>query len=64
MSGPNIVIIMADQLAPQFTSTYGNTKVKTPNMDQIAATGMRFDSAYCNVIWLLLLLYADERQFR
>ena len=48
MSGPNIVIIMADQLAPQFTSAYGNVKVKTPNMDKIAATGMRFDSAYCN----------------
>ena len=48
MSSPNIVIIMADQLAPQFTSVYGNTHVKTPHMDKLAAQGMRFDAAYCN----------------
>ncbi|MDE2693912.1 MAG: choline-sulfatase [Paracoccaceae bacterium] len=48
MSSPNIVIIMADQLAPQFTSAYGNTCVKTPHMDKLAARGMRFDAAYCN----------------
>ena len=45
---PNLVIIMADQLAPQFTSAYGHPIVKTPNMDALAARGMRFDAAYCN----------------
>ncbi len=45
---PNIVIIMADQLAPQFTGAYGHPLVKTPHMDAIAARGMRFDAAYCN----------------
>lgn len=45
---PNIVLIMADQLAPQFTSTYGHPVVKTPNMDALAARGTRFDAAYCN----------------
>ena len=34
---PNILIIMADQLAPQFTGTYGHPVVKTPNMDALAA---------------------------
>lgn len=45
---PNIVLIMADQLAPQFTGAYGHSVVKTPHMDALAARGMRFDSAYCN----------------
>ena len=45
---PNIVLIMADQLAPQFTGAYGHPVVKTPHIDALAARGMRFDSAYCN----------------
>ncbi len=45
---PNIVLIMADQLAPQFTGAYGHSVVKTPHMDALAAEGARFDSAYCN----------------
>lgn len=45
---PNIVLVMADQLAPQFTGTYGHPLVKTPHMDAVAARGMRFDAAYCN----------------
>ncbi len=45
---PNIVLIMADQLAPQFTSTYGHPVVQTPHIDALAARGARFDAAYCN----------------
>jgi choline-sulfatase len=45
---PNIVLIMADQLAPQFTGAYGHPLVKTPNIDALAARGCRFDAAYCN----------------
>ena len=45
---PNIVLIMADQLAPHFTGAYGHPLVKTPNIDALAARGMRFDAAYCN----------------
>ena len=45
---PNIVLIMADQLAPQFTGAYGHPLVKTPHINALAARGMRFDSAYCN----------------
>ena len=45
---PNIVLIMADQLAPQFTGAYGHPVVKTPHIDALAARGMRFDAAYCN----------------
>ncbi len=45
---PNIVVVMADQLAPQFTGTYGHPVAKTPHMDALATRGMRFDAAYCN----------------
>ncbi|MEL7139637.1 MAG: choline-sulfatase, partial [Pseudomonadota bacterium] len=48
MTSPNIVVIMADQLAPQFTGAYGHPMVKTPHLDALAARGMRFDAAYCN----------------
>ncbi len=45
---PNIVLVMADQLAPHFTNTYGNALVKTPHLDALARRGARFDAAYCN----------------
>lgn len=48
MTQPNIVVVMADQLAPQFTGAYGHPVAKTPHMDALAARGMRFDAAYCN----------------
>ena len=48
MTRPDIVIVMADQLAPQFTGAYGHAVAKTPNLDALAARGMRFDAAYCN----------------
>ncbi len=46
--GPNIVVVMADQLAPQFTGAYGHRVARTPHLDALAARGMRFDAAYCN----------------
>ncbi len=45
---PNIVVIMADQLAPHFTGAYGHKIAKTPHLDALARRGMRFDAAYCN----------------
>ena len=48
MTQPNILVIMADQLAPHWTGTYGHALAKTPHMDALAQRGMRFDAAYCN----------------
>ncbi len=48
MKSPNILILMADQLAPHYTGTYGHPVVKTPNIDRLAEYGARFDAAYTN----------------
>lgn len=48
MKQPNIVVLMADQLAPHFIGAYGHKVAKTPHIDALAARGMRFDAAYCN----------------
>lgn len=45
---PNILVIMADQLAPQALSFHGNPVCKTPNLDRLAARSVIFDTAYCN----------------
>lgn len=45
---PNILLIMADQLAPQFLPAYGHRIVKTPNIDGLAERGVVFDAAYTN----------------
>ena len=45
---PNILMIMADQLAAQWTGTYGHPLVRTPHLDALAERGVRFDAAYTN----------------
>ncbi len=43
---PNVVIIYADDLGYGDLSCYGATKIKTPNVDRLAAQGLRFTNAY------------------
>ena len=45
---PNILFIMADQLAPQVLPAYGHRVVRTPNLDRLAESGVVFENAYCN----------------
>ncbi|HJN29701.1 MAG TPA: sulfatase-like hydrolase/transferase [Candidatus Latescibacteria bacterium] len=45
---PNILLIMTDEHAPMYSSTYGHPLVQTPSMDQLADEGATFDNAYCN----------------
>ncbi|MGB1310420.1 MAG: choline-sulfatase [Leucothrix sp.] len=46
MSKQNILIIMADQLTALALGCYGNPTVKSPNIDRLAAEGVKFEAAY------------------
>ena len=43
---PNVVLIMADDLGTGDVGCYGSEKIKTPNIDRLAAQGMRFTDAH------------------
>jgi arylsulfatase A-like enzyme len=48
---PNIVVVLADDLAYGCVGFAGSKKIKTPHMDQMAREGMRLDAMYapCSV---------------
>jgi arylsulfatase A len=46
MTHPNIVFIMADDMGYGDLGCYGAVKIPTPNMDRLAAEGMRFTDAH------------------
>lgn len=45
---PNILFILVDDLRPELGS-YGAPQVKTPEIDKLAASGMQFQRAYCQI---------------
>ncbi len=45
-TGMNVVLITVDTLRADHLGCYGNAQVATPNMDALAARGVRFASAY------------------
>jgi len=43
---PNVIFIMADDLGYGDLGCYGQTEIQTPNIDRLAAEGMRFTDHY------------------
>ena len=43
---PNVVFIMSDQHSRAVTGCYGHDMVKTPHIDRLAETGIRYDNAF------------------
>ena len=48
MAQPNILFIPVDDLRPQL-GCYGQSQMKTPRLDQLAAEGTLYNQAYCQV---------------
>ncbi len=44
---PNIVFILSDDQGPWAMGCAGNSEIETPNLDRLAATGMRFENFFC-----------------
>ncbi len=48
-SRPNILLLLPDQMRASAMACDGNVDVKTPNIDRLAAEGIRFRRTYANV---------------
>lgn len=48
MEAKNMIFIISDEHAREITGCYGNTIIKTPNIDRLAKSGTRFSNAYTN----------------
>jgi choline-sulfatase len=46
-NGYNVLFLMTDEHTPKVLGCYGDTLVKTPALDSLAAKGVRFTAAYC-----------------
>lgn len=45
-SPPNIIFVLADDLGFNQIGCYGDTPIRTPNLDELASNGIRFTQAY------------------
>ena len=44
----NLLFILSDEHNPRVLGCAGHAMIKTPNLDRLAASGVRFADAYCN----------------
>ena len=44
---PNIIVMIVDNMPADALGCYGNTDAHTPNLDRLAAQGIRFNNGYC-----------------
>ena len=47
---PNVVILFTDDQGTIDANCYGSTDLRTPNIDRLAATGVRFTQAYAHTV--------------
>ena len=47
---PNVVILFTDDQGTLDVNSYGSTDLQTPNLDQLARTGIRFTQAYAHKV--------------
>lgn len=47
---PNILLILADDVGREVLGCYGGTSYPTPNIDQLASGGVRFEHAYAMAV--------------
>src|ERR1700758_806447 len=48
MKPANLLFIMSDEHSRRVLGCYGHKMIRTPNLDALAARGVRFTDAYCN----------------
>lgn len=46
-NAPNVILVLADDLGYGELGSYGQEHIETPNLDRLAAEGMRFTQHYC-----------------
>jgi choline-sulfatase len=48
MKPSNVLFILSDEHSRRVLGCYGHAMIRTPNLDRLAANGIRFTDAYCN----------------
>ncbi|MGA8402071.1 MAG: sulfatase-like hydrolase/transferase, partial [Stellaceae bacterium] len=48
MTPSNVLFILSDEHSRRVLGCYGHQMIRTPNLDRLAANGIRFTDAYCN----------------
>lgn len=46
---PNIIFIIGDDISLEDIGCYGNTAIRTPNIDLLARAGSEIQQCFCNI---------------